>query len=306
MLPSPPRRLNLVDGMLLVVGAALSLVLTRQYLRDSWPDFANRVGSTPTRLIHLNWYIGEIARVAMMWLAMYSPVLLVIRLRHPRPGLVRLSRQPGSIASLAGTIFVIVGGLLWGILVMLENLDPSGKGPFGLKVNFRFYELTFGRMLSHVGSAIALIWIWSALMHQWRSERGSIDRLGRLLGIGWIITCMGIMWADIHQGLLSARMSVEMQPFIEEDEKTSEARHKAIVEDGRQTFRLAHVRLEELMNSGDQNRMKEYIKQLIENNDWQSQQFEQQEKERSSGMADPFEPDVPRLPTLKPPLPQSQ
>jgi len=48
-------------------------------------------------------------------------------------------------------------------------------------------EPFFSRAEAFVGPGVMGAWLALILIGRWRSERGAIDRLGRLVGIGWIV-----------------------------------------------------------------------------------------------------------------------
>jgi hypothetical protein len=119
---------------------------------------------------------------------------LIIRLRAPRPSRRRLWHQPGLAACAAATLGVALKALD-GVLSYHTGL---GNGYLDMKV------LWFGWPYS--GPAVAGAWLARIVTGRWRAERSGIDRLGRLIGVCWLIQFVlgqmpGIRWAMIHTNL---------------------------------------------------------------------------------------------------------
>ena len=53
-------------------------------------------------------------------------------------------------------------------------------------------EFLAGQMVGMAGSAVAAAWLGVALAGRWRRPEDWIDRLGRILGCGWIAA--GLVW----------------------------------------------------------------------------------------------------------------
>ncbi len=194
MPPESPRRLNLVDGMILVAGLAGCFLLTRLYLDEYYPRFVEAMKYFESRLsnkrlLSADLYNGEAGKVITLWLALISPVLLLIRLRPPRPDSTRIWTQPGTSATGTATLMTGIGIVIWTVAAAIE-----GQGP-----GLFFYRLFFSRFLDHTGSAIAVCWLLFALTRRWAAEPGAIDRAGRFLGVCWIVLFLAITLSRFHQ-----------------------------------------------------------------------------------------------------------
>lgn len=88
-------------------------------------------------------------------------VVVCWRLRAPRPSWSALLRQPGFVACVAA---------IAGFVVFLE------ANYFGANV----------RPAVAIGWAVATAWVLLVIGRRWGPERGWIDRLGRVAGVGWI------------------------------------------------------------------------------------------------------------------------
>ena len=179
MPPRPCRRPAVFD---LVVAVAATAATIGMY-RWLYPP----LGSWPIWRMHL-WSQAEVvlfvtAMIDFTWpcLLVGTPAFAAIRLYGERPRRARLMCQPGAVACLTALAYAATIGLVnWPIraAAFLQAPGPSDRS-----------ELTFAicRSNTGVGYAVVAAWLVLALGGRWRPERGWIDRLGRLLGIGWVV-----------------------------------------------------------------------------------------------------------------------
>lgn len=102
----------------------------------------------------------------------------VLRFRRPRPCWRRLIRQPGVAVGFAAILAWFVGGgvaLIWW-------LDVHHSVPEW--IDFGIVLLASATMFG--GFGVLASWTGSILDGSWRPERSWIDRMGRVLGVGWI------------------------------------------------------------------------------------------------------------------------
>jgi len=165
----------MLDLILIVAAFAIWFAWTRSFPPPQWDNdsiwaFHGGHGIT-TILKHQGGY----------FLVLASLTLLVVRLRGPRPPRRRLWRQPGLAASAGAVIGFLIGSLRalaeWSTRLPPEPSMhmPPPEEPF------------FSRAEAFVGPGVMGAWLALILIGRWRSERGAIDRLGRLVGIGWIV-----------------------------------------------------------------------------------------------------------------------
>lgn len=162
MATESPRRLNLLDLIVLIVGCAGGLSIGRYCIGIG----AHRAG-----------YIWGPERLAVVLAWGYSQglaltvTLLVLRIRRPRPSWRDLMKQPGLVACLVVTmarllslqqlmIYYFQGQRLIAIALMLDGVG--------------------------FGYTVLVAWVTLRLSGGWTPEAGAIDRLGRLVGWGWI------------------------------------------------------------------------------------------------------------------------
>lgn len=108
--------------------------------------------------------------------------LIPLRLRFPRPQGERLWRQPGWLACAAVvlTLAISITQLLFDILFVLMRFGPS---QLDFTSEFRSLMLV---LPSKAVFSVAAAWATLRMVGGWESEKGWIDRLGRLIGIYWL------------------------------------------------------------------------------------------------------------------------
>ncbi|HEV3166708.1 MAG TPA: hypothetical protein VGZ22_21965 [Isosphaeraceae bacterium] len=183
MAPTPRRRFNLLDCLVLVAVTAPGLAYVIRLPRHSgrmpdWWEWSAR------RSIEL-----------MPLLALCTLALVVLRLRKPRPTCPRLMRQPGMVAGCTATVSIAVitlGGIVSSVYNSCQ-LARAGVVPFaqGLKDDFGHVDLFIWwntlEWASHVGLAVLACWVVQWLGGRWRPEPSWIDRCLRILGVLWIV-----------------------------------------------------------------------------------------------------------------------
>lgn len=204
MTATSPRRLNLVDGMILMAGVAGCFLLTRLYLETFLDPFlatvesrGKYVGRYPNdlteRLVRLGWFGGEACKVATLWLGMLGPIVLLLRLRPPRPDRAELMKQPGAVATVAATAVTGLGVILWvGAALLLRT-----------ELGLFFYRTEFADFLGRSGLVVAVAWLVLILGGRWAPEASTLDRAGRCIGAGWIIICLMLATIDFAFTLTS-------------------------------------------------------------------------------------------------------
>ncbi len=175
------RRFGLGDGLILVIalGIAFERFRAQGWLPQDalwcWQAFAQLTGLSP-------WMWGGLTRQQVMtelegrsialFLELFCPVLLglmfaqpLVRLRSPRPPWRQIIRQPGFVACLLGILVVAI-------------VLPMGPSWFSLVA----LSLWSTRILIGL-----MIWPLSTLK-PWQAEASWVDRLGRAVGFGWVVT----------------------------------------------------------------------------------------------------------------------
>ena len=201
-MPRAPRRLNLLDLVILIAAIAIGMGWMRFQATDnsrSFDPFKSPVwlqGSMDDNPL-LGW-----SKKPWAWIERCAPCaatftigLLVVRLRSPRPRGGRVFLRPGAAACGAFAL-----SLAWELLRLgLDLLRTLGRGWFeakiGSNVGVSWWE-PFYDVLRPEDHGIAVAAAWSALLlaRRMRCERSTIDRLGRAVGIFWIVTLI-LSWA---------------------------------------------------------------------------------------------------------------
>jgi hypothetical protein len=161
------RPFTLLDGMILVGGAAVGLAALRGPFgvyspREEWKS-----------LVHP--FMGAV-------LIFSAAIMLIFRLRRPRPPIWRISSQPGTVACFAMVAFSSAATAdRW--------LDEDcSRGLFMIQVSILEWSETFLSIQQPLLAwGVVVSWTLLALGRRWRSEPGWIDGTGRALGWAWIV-----------------------------------------------------------------------------------------------------------------------
>lgn len=172
------RRFNLGDGLILMAGFALTLSLLRG--TDWFARFPGRVrfwrvaipkllDMTPLYLAWGPFAKSVLRQIGAEFLGFLGPALLglmliqpLLRLRRPRPLLLTLTRQPG---------FVVCVGMIVGAILLFDLFWVA-------RVEIPMWAI--------LACAVLLLWPTTGL-RPWQPEASWIDRLGRVVGCGWIL-----------------------------------------------------------------------------------------------------------------------
>ena len=177
----PIRRVNIGDGLILISALGLTLALLRstywfhRFLPRVgfwWRASGSLMGVSPWPAPALSWWdlanlvavqiiaeFGQLLTCLLVGLTLAQPLL---RMRPPRPPLWEVVRQSGFVVSVA----VVLATFL---LVDLHWCFAISMPP-----------------LLMMGASLLLLWPIAALA-PWRTDSSWVDRLGRAVGIGWII-----------------------------------------------------------------------------------------------------------------------
>jgi hypothetical protein len=172
------RGFTILDGMILIVGTALSFVQLRllrgdiayNQVRLQPPVASNRL----TTGFAVLFFVGALNSLVFM----LTPTYTIVRLRWPRPTSRDLFWQPGMLTSLIVLFYHSI--LLFCVLfsyvihtVLYVSLDPwFGHRP---------------RLLYLPCCLVACGWLVAKLAGRFRPEPGWIEWLGRALGLGWMV-----------------------------------------------------------------------------------------------------------------------
>ena len=150
-----PRRFTILDCMILIAALGVWFFMLRHWGALMGPII--RAGGPGVWRTYA--FLVIVGTLALIWVL--TPAFLFMRLRRPRPHLRELIWQPGTMAcTVAAVLFVPVS------LVTAWNW---------------LFPLVFA-------GAILSCWVLAAVTDRLRPEASWLDRLGRVLGIGWCLT----------------------------------------------------------------------------------------------------------------------
>jgi hypothetical protein len=156
------RRFTLLDAMVLVAATALGMAVSRAMHAALPAHFFQR---------------NIIYRV-FPYLVSTTFGLLALSLRQPRPKLRRLMTRPGAAACVTPSLALVATAAT----TALQYLTASGW----TWSNPPFLATWASNSREGPPFAVASAWAMLALTSRWRARPSWIDRLGRLLGLGWI------------------------------------------------------------------------------------------------------------------------
>lgn len=161
------RGVRLGDLMLLIAAIALAVVATRGCLADMILFQQN--------FNHLvNWFVLASPSVMSVSLALFVICL-------SRADRREVYRRPGVVA-----YWVIALNLVYRLpseLRFRRHVGLLGAENIGTLANYGFYW--FSSM--DIGGWVLAAWLGLALSGSWKSDRGWIDRTGRVFGVFWIL-----------------------------------------------------------------------------------------------------------------------
>ncbi len=194
MPPFPPKPMTLLDTILLVGSAAIGLGSFELFHRNlfmGWiwitdlgvPD----IQSWSTRDV-----IGTVSAITSILLPVVGPwtlLLVVLRMRAPRPSWRRIWRQPGMAACLAALL-----GFCWTIPVLLvaTNLARVARPMQTKTADLWAQKYLANEVFMYVGLAVAAVWGVQIFSDRWRRSVDWIDFTGRIVGACWIL--IGLVW----------------------------------------------------------------------------------------------------------------
>jgi hypothetical protein len=181
------RRFTLGDTMILVAATAAALALMELPLQpdDTAFEILHRFFERPRG----GWSFGAVVALIIgftFWaiipfVATWTVAAFTFQLRRPRPPRGRVGRQPGAMAALLGTIAVSFS-TAWGVVMELA---------FSSFIREFLFIAGFASILA--AAMIAGGWIAMAVGGRWRPEPTWLDRLGRLLGVSWIVAGLAVI-----------------------------------------------------------------------------------------------------------------
>jgi hypothetical protein len=201
------------DAMLAIAATAIGFA----WVQAQWDTIQLFAGQYANQPHYTRWFLGDrpfyqmtrvftkdALYVATAIVCPWMPLLMLGARRGGRCGPFWRARRPGAVACLAGTvvlIFELVGQALWPVAGVHQILYVTTDRPHARIWGWQFYDdilfptmamrdplrTTLLWMPRHAGVVIGGAWLALMLAGAWRPERSWIDRLGRVIGVFWII-----------------------------------------------------------------------------------------------------------------------
>ncbi|MFO0887763.1 MAG: hypothetical protein U0790_01310 [Isosphaeraceae bacterium] len=115
----------------------------------------------------------------------WSLALCVLALPRLRSGRRRFRPGPGAIAALASVLAFLALGTTFPRFLFWYAMAPGG---WVMEHHWlSWWAMACFALPRAAGLAVAVSWLTLALCGRWRPDRGWLDRLGRLLGVCWIV-----------------------------------------------------------------------------------------------------------------------
>jgi hypothetical protein len=176
-----PRGLRVVEWMALVAAVAFALA----WLRTVWGAWTK---SPPTSGLMLARLVLDLIHEMMPGLAVATLVVFFLSWRPPRPTFRKGAREPGRLACGVAACFLVAafaGSLAMAVVVVLTG------GPYSASTRIdRLLDGLSGSLddWGHlIGLSVLVAWVVLGFIRGWRCEPTWADRLGRLVGWGWVV-----------------------------------------------------------------------------------------------------------------------
>jgi hypothetical protein len=194
MSPNHSRRMSLLEAILMVGSAAVGLGLFELSHRTLFKGliwiadrgFPNiQSWSTLEALVTCSDITVFLLPVIIPW----TFLLILLRMRSPRPSWRRIWRQPGMAACL-----VAVFAWLWTAVALLlaMNVEHVARARRVITPADWAQKYLSDEVFMYVGLAVAAVWVVQYSSGRWRRSADWIDMMGRVMGALWI--AIGLVW----------------------------------------------------------------------------------------------------------------
>jgi hypothetical protein len=188
--------MTVLDATLLVGSAAVGLGMLQWVGRSlfqgwTWTQIIDR-GVPDLHTLSANGVALTASDVTVFLIPIVAPwtiLLILLRMRSPRPGWRRIWREPGMAACLAALL-----GWCWSGLGLILALDVAylARSNRALPPGRWAQEYLADEVFMYVGLAVAAVWTVQYLSGRWRRSADWIDTMGRVVGVLWIV--IGLVW----------------------------------------------------------------------------------------------------------------
>lgn len=182
-------KFNIFDMMVFVAATALGLVAIRYYVttpaalvpvvhgdRISFED-------VPRHLALTQW-----ATIGSLLLAAWSPAVILVAFRPPRPRLGRLIQSPGVMAAAGATLMLgafFASSLRGGWPIVEVPAMSNGQQIMG-RIDL-FPTQVLEALKREVGPIVLVAWAMVAAMGRGRGATNRVEFAGLAVGVGWLM-----------------------------------------------------------------------------------------------------------------------
>jgi hypothetical protein len=171
----PARKFSLLDAMDLIAATAVGLTIDYVF----WSDMHGWDGAVLKHFRDLT-AAGIILSVPVA--AMWTVATLALQLRRPRYRLRRLLQRLGIAACCAATVALALGA---GLVIWTMR---------GASVSYPSRVIMAYGLPMMAGSAVTAVWTILMIVGGYRAASDWTDRLGRIMGIYWVMSPLVLGW----------------------------------------------------------------------------------------------------------------
>ena len=181
----PRRSFTLSDAMALVAATAIGLAAARGLHESIWSMTSSSVKAGSYSAIALEVARWIVIAIPMAWA--WTIALLLLGLRASQMGFRERFIRSGSAACGAATIAMAIEMIHMLAVLTLIVTQAGTPRPLVMREVISELFLVIGMPgVATSGLAVTIAWVTLAVSGRWQPEASWIDRVGRLMGCGWI------------------------------------------------------------------------------------------------------------------------
>jgi hypothetical protein len=177
--------------MILVAALGLAFIWDRGRIVDPARWISDpTAGPGPGLFRRLAIVVTNVLEFIPPFLAVASVTVLGLRLRSPRPSWDVLAREPGTVACAVASLIIVPASaaiLAWHYHAVGSLGTAWSRAAVDLRPEY------LGGLTFLIGLATAVTWLVMKAKRRWLPEPDWVDRLGRMLGAGWMLMIIGVV-----------------------------------------------------------------------------------------------------------------
>lgn len=193
------RRFTVLDATVLIAATAAGLAVIRSLTGCQELILVSSRFQPPGINAAVLYRMRTLAFWPAPFLTAWTLALLTLSMRGPRPTLRRIARRPGTAVGLALVLSLIKNVIIYGkdFIRALQAASPtSGRGG-----NWSYFF--WSDVAARTGFFVLVAWSTLAMSGRWSARADWHDRLGRIIGICWVLIAliwyMDDLWASINR-----------------------------------------------------------------------------------------------------------